>query len=268
LVTRTRRRAPALGASLYRVLSSFLAHAEAAGWIEAHPLPRKGAALLAPGAAPRERVLTDDELLAVWRASEELNPRPRAFVRLLVLTAAREMEVADIAAGELDRAVGRWTIPGARTKNGLSHAVPLCPLALAELAAVWPTDGEEQGAAAHRRLLGAVPGVGLRGFSKLKARLDALSGVRDWRWHDLRRTVRTGMTRLGVPREHAEAAINHVSGRSALERTYDRHDYAAEVAAALGRWQAHIAALARPLMLAHAAPPACRPECTRSERAR
>ena len=94
-------------------------------------------------------------------------------------------------------------------------------------------------------LLGAVPGGGLRGFSKLKARLDALSGVADWRWHDLRRTARTGMTRLGVPRDHAEAAINHVSGRSALERTYDRHDYAAETAAALSRWQAHVAALAR-----------------------
>jgi hypothetical protein len=88
-----------------------------------------------------------------------------------------------------------------------------------------------------------VPGGGLRGFSKLKTRLDALSGVKAWRWHDLRRTARTGMTRLGVPREHAEAAINHVSGRSALERTYDRHDYAAEAAAALARWQAHVAGL-------------------------
>ena len=53
------------------------------------------------------------------------------------------------------------------------------------------------------------------------------------------------MTRLGVPREHAEAAINHVSGRSALERTYDRHDYAAEIVAALGRWQEHVARLVR-----------------------
>jgi hypothetical protein len=242
LVTRTRRRAPALGASLYRVLSSFLAHAEAAGWIEAHPLPRKGAALLAPGAAPRERVLTDDELRSLWRASEGLNPKPRAFVRLLVLTAAREMEVADIAAGEVDRAAGRWRIAGARTKNGIRHTVPLCPLALAELDAVWPADGEGA-AGAGGRLLGAVTGGGLRGFSKLKARLDALSGVTGWRWHDLRRTARTGMTRLGVPRDHAEAAINHVSGRSALERTYNRHDYAVEVASALGRWQAHVAVL-------------------------
>jgi integrase len=242
LVTRTRRRAPALGASLYRVLSSFLAHAEAAGWIAAHPLPRKGAALLAPNAAPRERVLACAELRALWRASGGLNPKPRAFVRLLILTAAREMEVADIAAGEVDRAAARWTIPGTRTKNGLPHTVPLCPLALAELDAVWPGDEGEVGGRSGR-LLGTVPGGGLRGFSKLKAKLDGMSGVREWRWHDVRRTARTGMTRLGVPREHAEAAINHVSGRSALERTYDRHDYAAETAAALSCWQAHVAAL-------------------------
>jgi integrase len=158
-------------------------------------------------------------------------------VRLLVQTAAREMEVADIAAGEVDRAAGRWTIPQGRTKNGAPHTVPLCPLALAELAAVWPGGGE--GAMPTRRLLGATGG-GLRGFSKLKARLDALSGVKGWRWHDLRRTARTGMTRLGVARDHAEAAINHVSGRSALERTYDRHDYAREIADALGQWQSHV----------------------------
>jgi integrase len=187
-------------------------------------------------------VLADEELRALWRASEELNPKPRAFVRLLVLTAAREMEVADIAAGEVDLAAGRWTIPGTRTKNGLPHTVPLCPLALAALDAVWPGDGEGA-TGGSGRLLGAVPGGGLRGFSKVKARLDALSEVDGWRWHDLRRTARTGMTRLGVPRDHAEAAINHVSGRSALERTYDRHDYAEEIVIALNRWQAHVEAL-------------------------
>lgn len=62
-----------------------------------------------------------------------------------------------------------------------------------------------------------------------------------WRFHDLRRTARTGMTRLGVPRDHAKAAIKHVSGRTALERTYDRHDYAEEIVAALGMWQGHVA---------------------------
>ena len=92
-------------------------------------------------------------------------------------------------------------------------------------------------------MLGDTDGSGLRGYSKLKTRLDKLSGVTEWRWHDLRRTARTGMTRLGIPRDHAEAALNHISARSALERTYDRHEFAPEVIAAMERWQAHVAGL-------------------------
>jgi hypothetical protein len=122
---------------------------------------------------------------------------------------------------------------------------------------LWP--GHDAKAGPDWRLLGAIAGSGFRGFSKLKARIDATiranreheaaaangeaQPMPPWRWHDLRRTARTGMTRLGVPRDHAEAAINHVSGRSKLERTYDRHDYAEEIAAVLKRWQAHVAAL-------------------------
>ena len=86
-------------------------------------------------------------------------------------------------------------------------------------------------------------GSGLRGFSPLKRRVDTLTGITAWRWHDLRKSTRTGLTRLGVSRDHAEAVLNHVSGRSALERTYDLHDYAPEVIAALARWQAHVAGL-------------------------
>ena len=142
-------------------------------------------------------------------------------------------------AGEVDLESGRWTIPGARTKNRQGYTLPLSPLALAELHTVWPNEDPEPG----HFILGRAGGSGFRGFGKLKARIDESSRVQAWRWHDLRRTARTGMTRLGVPRDHAEAAINHISGRSALERTYDRHDYAPEVIAALTLWQAHVAGL-------------------------
>lgn len=226
-------------AFLYRTVSAFLNFAEVHGWIAAPLLPRKGAGLIAPAPAARARVLTDAELAAIWKAADREAPKLRAFVRLLILTGAREMEVADLAAGELDLDAGRWTIPGERTKNGIGYVLPLSPLALAELRAVWP----ENGPAADHKLLGRVKGSGFRGFGKLKDRVDKAAKVAGWRWHDLRRTARTGMTRLGVPRDHAEAAINHVSGRSKLERTYDRHDYAPEVIAALTLWQGHVAGL-------------------------
>lgn len=255
LVAAKRKTAPAMAAGLYRVVSSFLNHAEAEGWLPLPLLPRKGAARLAPMPAARLRVLTDAELAEVWHATEGEGAKARAFIRLLILTAARQMEVADLATGEVDRAAGLWRLPGARAKNGTGYTVPLGPLALAEVVAVWPAHDAEAGA--DWRLMGKVAGNGFRGFSKLKTRMDATIGANravaaageqpkpmpGWRWHDLRRTARTGMTRLGVPRDHAEAAINHVSGRSALERTYDRHDYATEIAVALLRWQAHVATL-------------------------
>ena len=234
--------APAKGgagaaAFLYRTASAFLNHAEAMGWIAVPMLPRKGAAVIAPPPPDRARVLTDAELAAIWKAAEREAPKLRAFTRLMMLTAAREREVADMVAGEVNLEAGRWTIPGARTKNRQGYALPLSPLALAELRTVWPN--EEPGAADF--ILGRSAGNGFRGFGRLKLRLDAASKVSGWRWHDLRRTARTGMARLGVPRDHAEAAINHISSRTSLERTYDRHDYAPEVIAALTRWQAHVA---------------------------
>jgi integrase len=239
-----KRGAPAKGgagaaAFLYRTASAFLNYAEALGWIAAPMLPRKGAATIAPPPPDRARVLTDAELAAIWRAADREPPKLRAFTRLLILTAAREREVADMVASEVDLEAARWTIPGARTKNRTGYVLPLSPLALAELRTVWPNEEPE----ARDFILGRTAGNGFRGFGKLKMRLDAASRVQGWRWHDLRRTARTGMTRLGVPRDHAEAAINHISGRSALERTYDRHDYAPEVIAALTLWQAHVAGL-------------------------
>jgi hypothetical protein len=239
LIATKYRRAPGVGGMLYRTASAFLNHAEAHGWIGAPLLPRKGLAVIAPPVPARERTLSDDELSAIWTAANGLRPKARAFVHLLAMTAAREIEVADIATGEIDLATATWSIPGVRTKNRRGIVLPLHSLLLNDLRAVWPVHGDRAGAT--WRLLGDIAGSGLRGFSKLKLRLDKDSGVAGWRWHDLRRTARTGMARLGVPRDHAEAALNHISGRSALERTYDRHDFAPEVAGALSRWQVHVA---------------------------
>jgi integrase len=241
VISAVHRRTRGVGATLYRAASAFLNHAEVHSWIEVALLPRKGLSAIAPPPPSRERTLTDEELKSVWLAAKALKPKARAFVHLLIMTAAREMEAADIAIGEIDLEGATWSIPGERTKNGLGITLPLHDLLMVDLRAVWPAHGERAGDT--WRLLGNIAGNGLRGFSKTKTRIDSASGVSGWRWHDLRRTARTGLTRLGVPRDHAEAAINHVSDRSQLERTYDRHDFAPEVIAALQRWQAHVAAL-------------------------
>ena len=202
-----------------------------------------------PPPLARDRTLTDDELRLLWQASAAEAPKPRAFTRLLILTAAREAEVAGLRAGEVDLAAGRWNLPAARTKNGRPLTVPLGDLALTELRAVWPVDDPPE----THCLLGRFPSSPMAGFSKLKARIDArmaalaakagLPVPAPWRFHDLRRTARSGMARLGVPNDAAEAALNHVSGRPALARVYDRHDYQREAIAALTTWQAFVAGL-------------------------
>jgi integrase len=239
LIAAQRASRPSAATWLYASLSSFLSHAEAHGWIAIHPLPRRGLAAIAPKGPPRARILSDDELRRVWKASETLAPKARCFARLLVLCAVRVQEAAGIALGELHLAQRRWTIPAERAKNGQSITLPLCDLALAELQAVLPPAG----AGPDYRLLGAIRGGGLKGISAVKRQLDRHSGVADWTMHDLRRTARSALARLGVSNDHAEAALNHVSHRSQLQRTYDRHDYVDEVLAALGTWQMHLAEL-------------------------
>jgi integrase len=240
LAATLRAKAPETATWIYTLASSFLTHAEAMGWIALNPLPRRGKGLIAPAVAPRERILSDAELARVWHAAARLkSPKTQAFIRLLIMTSAREDEVAKIAIGEADLLSKRWAIPSARTKNDRALTAPLHPLLADELRAIWPQTPTHGG----YRLIGAIRGSGFSGFSKLKTRIDELSGVGGWVWHDLRRTARSGMARLGVDSRAAEAALNHVSDRPALVRIYDRYDYAAEALAALQTWQEYVAGL-------------------------
>ncbi len=93
---------------------------------------------------PRERVLTDDELRTFWLATApgHLHPSTRLALRLVALTGARAGEAAGIALEELDLDAARWTLPAARSKNGLEHVVPLSPAALAVVREALPLASE------------------------------------------------------------------------------------------------------------------------------
>jgi hypothetical protein len=85
---------------------------------------------------------------------------------------------------------------------------------------------------------------GYGGWSKSKMRLDAVSGVTGWRLADLRRTLATGLQRLGVRLEVTEAVLNHVSGsRAGVVRIYQGHDWASEKRNALDAWAEHVMSL-------------------------
>jgi integrase len=220
--------------TLYRAISAFLSFAEASGLIEAHPLPRRGAAQLAPLPRPRTRVLDDAELVRVWHAAAEFGRHTACFTRLLILTGARRSEVAGITAGEVNLQASVWNIPASRAKNHTARRVALGRLALAELRAVWPSGGA---VADSCRLLAQRDGNALSNFCNRKRRLDVAADVSGWCWHDLRRTMRTGLARLRVHDDVAEFCVGHLSGRPALARVYDHFDRTEEAMAALLRWQ-------------------------------
>ncbi len=181
----------------------------------------------------RDRVLSDDELLAIWNAADP-STGYGAIVRFLILSGQRREEVAGMTWAEVSPDLTTWTIPADRAKNGVAHVVPLSEAAK-ELLRSCCRDGEL-----------VFPGRGgvFNGWSACKVRLDATSGVQGWRLHDLRRSVATGLQRLGVRLEVTEGVLNHVSGsRAGIVGVYQRHDWASEKRAALEAWGEHVAAI-------------------------
>jgi integrase len=205
------------------------------GVISVHPL----VGLRKPGVErSRDRVLTDGELESFWHASEKLGfPFGPAF-QLMALTGQRRGEVVGMRWSQLDMERGIWTIPAEVAKNGRAHEVPLPVTALDVIQALPRFAGSD--------LVFTTTGVSpISGFGRAKDRLDFLMGVREWRLHDLRRTVASGMARLGVAPHVIEKVLNHVSGEiSGVAAVYNRHGYDAEKREALQKWALYLKQLA------------------------
>lgn len=189
---------------------------------------------------PRERILIDTELRQVWDATVEMGYPYGPVFRLLILTGQREREVADASWSEIDLTRRLWTIPADRMKGDRAHEVPLSP-ATVELLQTLPrfTAGEF----VFTTTAGAKP---INGFSKAKVRIDRLSGVTEWKIHDLRRTMRTHLSALPVQDLVRELVIAHA--KPGLHRVYDRHAYQIEKRHCLELWERRLLLIIDPSM--------------------
>lgn len=214
----------------------------------------------------RDRVLTKDETFAFWRATRRGHAPFDWIFRIMLLTGARESEVAGMAWAEVDLESATWTLPAARSKNGRENVVPLPGEAVAILQQAW-----------KQRCQKLKPGPLVfpsrdseerppSGFSKAKARLDrrmlrtlkALARKRGgdpeevvlppWRLHDLRRTAASGMAELGIAVHVVERLLNHVSGTfRGVVSVYQKYDYAREKREAVEAWERHLLSLSQPM---------------------
>jgi integrase len=202
------------------------------GLIEVSPC----AGIRAPAAeTSRDRVLSDDELTAVWRAADALETPYNGFIKLLILTGARRSEVAGMMWSEIDSVSRVWTLPAARAKNATEYQIPLSDSAVQILQALPRIAGSD--------FVFTLSGRGsIRGFHNIKMRIDALMpGVPPWTLHDLRRTFASGCAKLGIAVHVVEAALNHKSGSvRGIAAIYNRYSYDTEKRAAMQTWARHV----------------------------
>jgi integrase len=242
LLTATLRTRGGTSANRLRaLLSKLFRWAVAQGYLESNPtadLPKP------MREQARERVLTDDEIRAVWRrlqvleargladrdADETLSPTVALWLRLRLLTAQRGSSVTAMRWRDVDLEARTWDVPAAHMKAGRPHVVPLSPWVCALLEAqrlTCPPDAVFvlAGGRARRCRLG----------------VEALIGLEDFQLKDLRRTAATAMARAGISRFIITRVLGHVD--RSITGVYDRFEYLEEKRAALDAWAARVRAI-------------------------
>lgn len=177
------------------------------------------------------RALSDNEIRAVWAACDRVKAPYGDFVRLLLLTGQRRTEASRVRWPDIDFSARIWTIPATEAKNGRQHAVPL-PAAAAGL-----FSSQERHATSKFVFASKSGGSVISNWSRRQADLVRASGV-NFTLHDLRRTFRSGLRRVGADSELAEMMLNHT--RAELIEAYDREPRIQERAVAAAAWARHV----------------------------
>jgi integrase len=191
----------------------------------------------AQGIKPRDRVLSDEEIRIIWKACRDDDFG--RIVRLLLASGCRREEIASLMWSEVNLETGVMTIPGTRTKNHRTLELTLPAPALEILKSTPRRHG--------RDYVFGFSGGGFSAFSystiALNSRIVEAEGrpLARWTLHDCRRTVRTGLGRLGIAPHVAELVLNHVKG--GVEAIYDRYRYQREIKVALATWADHLLAI-------------------------
>lgn len=207
---------PSTANHLFKMCRTFFRFCVRRSLLETNPLQKLG---IPNKTVTRDRVLSDEQLKAIWTASKTLG-QFGYIVRLLVATGQRRGEVSALR--------GSWVhndtivFPKEITKNAREHTYPIGPF----IQSLLPSNA---GLFFHQR---GQPDKPFNNWQYGKIRLDKLCGVERYTLHDIRRTYRTNLARLKVPPFIAERMVNHISARTDMQNIYDRHTYAEEMRAA------------------------------------
>jgi integrase len=211
--------------------------------LETSPCDRLKPKQLIGKKAARQRILTDAEVKALWSSAETIGYPYAPLIKMLLITGQRLNEVARATWGEFDLDKKLWTIPAERMKADMAHAVPLSDEAIKVL---QDLPRFNKGDCLFSTTYGEVP---VNGFSKAKNRLDALmterlGAIDAFVFHDIRRTMRTGLSALPVSDMVRELVIAHT--KPGLHKVYDQHKYDVEKRQALDLWATRLRDIVEP----------------------
>ena len=188
----------------------------------------------------RSRVLSMEEMAAIYRAAVSYGYPFGHIVRILLLVPLRRNEATSLRWEYLVR--DTIELPGTVTKNSQRLSLPVCPMLGAVLKSVPKIDSAFLFPSRHD------PDRPFSGFSKCKTRLDELSGVDDYTLHDCRRSISTALASppISTPPHVIDALLNHVTGYATISEVaaiYNRYRYQQEARAAMLSYEATFSGL-------------------------
>jgi integrase len=191
--------------------------------------------LKVPTLQSRSRVLSDDELRAIYHAALSMGTYGQIVI-CLMLTGLRRNEASLIEKQWISKQSDTWllSLPAHVCKNGRDHCIPLGGTSAALLTKLI-TEQPSASARIFSRKTGT--SKAFISWSRPKQNLDRACGVTDWTLHDLRRTYAVCLQRCGANLQTIEKLLNHVSGSFAgIVGTYQRYDFQSEMRAAVQRY--------------------------------
>lgn len=240
-----RRGAPGSAAHVYRTLRGLMTFAIKRGYIDGAD-PMRGIENPKPYRPAPVNAANDAELVALFKVIDEsrLWEATKLAIEFQLLTGARPSEVRLATWHEINLERQAWTLAADRVKANRAFRVHLAIPSVTLLKRAAAIKHEKSDLVFPGSNGGEMEKMAVaRALSRLAER-EAESGIKKLRPHDLRRTFRTMLSRIGVAPHIAELCMNHQETET-MRRVYDGHDYTAEMEDAWDRAADHIVAVRR-----------------------
>jgi len=230
LLEQVASRAPGQAKNVLKATRAVFEYAIHREYIEANPCLRLSKVIPDLKPVTKTRVLTDKELETLWDAIDTGTggERTKAAIKLVLVTAQRPIEVSSMHRSQIEG--NWWTMQADTVKNDETHRVYLTPMALKLIG-----DGEGYIFPSDRLGTDGQPRPIVRQTLSQTVASQNYYGLPVWTPHDLRRTARTCMARIGIQEAHAEAILNHK--KQGVVKVYNLHQYDSEKETALLKWE-------------------------------